>query len=77
MKEKIQQQISEIASFSAETLEEVEAFRIKYLGKKGILSRYFADFREVPADQKKDYWKWVTDLKNAATEKVNDLKATL
>lgn len=77
MKEKIQQQISEIASFSAETLEEVEAFRIKYLGKKGILSRYFADFREVPADQKKEYGKWVNDLKNAATEKVNDLKATL
>lgn len=74
MIEKIGDYISEIEAFKAKTKEEVEDFRIKYLGKKGILNQYFAEFKNVPNEQKKDFGQAVNTLKNAATEKVNQLK---
>lgn len=77
MIEKIGDYISEIEAFKAKTKEEVEDFRIKYLGKKGILNQYFAEFKNVPNEQKKDFGQAVNKLKNAATEKVNQLKEEL
>ncbi|MGB7786977.1 MAG: phenylalanine--tRNA ligase subunit alpha [Salinimicrobium sp.] len=77
MIEKIQDYISEIEAFQAKTKEEVEDFRIKYLGKKGILNEYFAEFRNVPNDQKKAFGQAVNSLKDAATNRVNELKEAL
>ena len=77
MIEKIQDYISEIEGFQAKTKEEVEDFRIKYLGKKGILNQYFAEFKNVPNEQKKDFGQAVNSLKDAATSKVNELKEAL
>ena len=77
MVDTIKGHISEIDAFQAKTMEEVENFRIKYLGKKGILNEYFAEFKNVPNDQKKDFGQAVNTLKNAAQDKVNELKAQL
>ena len=77
MIEKIQDYISEIEGFQAKTKEGVEDFRIKYLGKKGILNQYFAEFKNVPNEQKKDFGQAVNSLKDAATRKVNELKEAL
>ena len=77
MIDKIADYISEIEAFQAKTKEEVETFRIKYLGKKGILNEYFAEFKNVPNEQKKDFGQAVNSLKNAATEKVQQLKEAL
>lgn len=77
MIDKIENYLSEIEAFQANTKEEVENFRIKYLGKKGILNQYFAEFKNVPNEQKKDFGQAVNSLKNAATEKVQQLKDAL
>jgi phenylalanyl-tRNA synthetase alpha chain len=77
MIDKIEDYISEIEAFQAKTKEEVENFRIKYLGKKGILNEYFAEFKNVPNEQKKAFGQAVNNLKTAATEKVNLLKEEL
>ena len=77
MIDKIEGYISEIEAFQAKTKEEVEDFRIKYLGKKGILNQYFAEFKSVPNEQKKAFGQAVNNLKNAATDKVNQLKEEL
>ena len=77
MTDKIEDHISEIKAFQAATKEEVEQFRIKYLGKKGILNEYFAEFKKVPNDQKKAFGQAVNNLKTAATEKVQQLKTQL
>ena len=47
MIDKIQELITEAEVFTAQTKEEVEAFRIKYLGKKGLLNDFFAEFKNV------------------------------
>ncbi len=77
MIDKIKAHIAEVEAFSAKKKEEVEAFRIKYLGKKGLLNEFFSEMKNVPNDQKKAFGQVVNSLKNAAEEKVNSLKNSL
>ncbi|HBR55013.1 MAG TPA: phenylalanine--tRNA ligase subunit alpha [Flavobacteriaceae bacterium] len=74
MKETLQQHIEEIKAFHADTPEAVEAFRIKYLGKKGLLNDFFAEFKKVPNDQKKELGQIMNTLKKTAEAKVASLK---
>ena len=75
MLEKINALKAEIEAATAKEAEAVEALRIKYLSKKGALNALMADFRTVPADQKKEIGMAINDLKTFATEKINALKA--
>ncbi|MDE5979198.1 MAG: phenylalanine--tRNA ligase subunit alpha, partial [Muribaculaceae bacterium] len=75
MLDKIHSLKAEIETLQASTPEEVEALRIKYLSKKGEVSNLMADFRNVPADQKKAVGMEINALKLLATEKINALKA--
>lgn len=77
MTDKIKEYISEIEGFTAATAEEVEDFRIRYLGKRGILNQLFSEFKNVPAEQKKDFGQAVNQLKSAAAAKVNRLREEL
>lgn len=77
MLDKIHSLKAEIESLQAATPEEAEALRIKYLSKKGEVSSLMADFRNVPADQKKTVGMEINALKELATEKINALKAAL
>ena len=74
MLEKINALREEIASATASGPEEVEQLRIKYLSKKGAVSALMADFRNVPADQKREVGQKINELKTFATEKINGLK---
>ncbi|MDG1014886.1 MAG: phenylalanine--tRNA ligase subunit alpha, partial [Flavobacteriaceae bacterium] len=69
--------IEEAEAFSAKSLEEVEVFRIKFLGKKGLLAELFAEFKEIPNEEKKDYGQAINRLKDVAQQKVNSLKTAL
>ena len=70
----IKKHIEEVEAFHSTSKEEIEIFRIKYLGKKGLLNDFFAVFKTVPNDQKKEFGQVVNKLKNAAQERVNTLK---
>jgi len=73
----IKEHIEKVKAFSTDQLEEVENFRIQYLGKKGVLNAFFAEFKNVPNEQKKEFGQVINELKNAAQDKVTDLKETL
>ena len=77
MIDKIKELISEAEAFKAQSKEEVEAFRIKYLGKKGLLNDFFSEFKNVANDQKKEFGQTINKLKKTAEDKVNTLKAEL
>jgi len=77
MIEKIKELIAEAEAFTTQSKEEIEAFRIKYLGKKGLLNEYFAEFKNVANDQKKEFGQVINALKKAAEDKVNALKEEL
>lgn len=74
MIDKINENLTLVNAFDAQSKEEVEAFRIKYLGKKGILNDFFAAFKEVPPQEKRDYGQALNTLKNAVVEKVKTLQ---
>lgn len=77
MIEDIKAHIAEAAAFKTESKDELEAFRIKYLGKKGILNGFFAEFKSVPKEQKKDFGQVVNQLKKTAEEKVASIQEAL
>lgn len=65
---------AEIEALQAKDANEVEALRLKYLSKKGAVNALMADFRNVPADQKKTVGMAINELKTLATDKINALK---
>jgi phenylalanyl-tRNA synthetase alpha chain len=77
MLQKINNLINEITAINLKTPEELEAFRLKYLSKKGILSDLFEDFKNVPVTEKKEVGQKLNLLKQCAQEKYNTLKAEL
>jgi len=74
MIEEIKKHIAEVEAYSATKPEEIEAFRIKYLGKKGLLTNFFAEFKNVPNEQKKEFGLNINTLKDNAQAKVDALK---
>ena len=74
MLEKIQQLINEVNALKAASAQELESLRLKYLSKKGAINDLMADFRNVPADQKREVGQKLNELKNLAQEKINSLK---
>ena len=77
MLNKIKEHILQVEKFEADSLELVEKFRIDYLGKKGVLNDFFAAFKEVANSEKKEFGKYVNELKNKAQDKVYQLKENL
>ena len=77
MTDSIKVHISDVAAFTAASTEEVDQFRISYLGKKGHITKLFADFRNVPNDQKKEYGQLLNQLKTEAQAKVNEMQLAL
>ncbi len=77
MIDKIKELIEEAEAFTAESIEEVEAFRIKYLGSKGLLKQYFSEIKNVANEQKKEFGQTINKLKTTAEAKVNALKEEL
>ncbi len=75
MLEKIQALLQEVEALEAHNAEDIEALRIKYLSKKGSITALMADFRNVPAEQKKEVGIKINELKTRAFDKINELKA--
>jgi len=75
MKARIENLLNEVATLTAHDPEEVEQLRLKYLSKKGLVSVLFDEFRNVPAQQKKEIGQLLNHLKNAAQDRIESLKA--
>jgi len=77
MLQNIDKLLEEARQFKAETREDIEQFRIRYLGKKGALSDLFKNFKEVPLEQKKEVGQKINQLKQFVSEKIDALIAAL
>jgi phenylalanyl-tRNA synthetase alpha chain len=77
MLQKISDLIKEVSTFSVQSPEELELFRLKFLSKKGLISDLFEDFRNVPPSEKKEVGQKLNLLKQDAIEKYNSLKSDL
>ena len=77
MIEKIKSLKKEIQNFSTDNSQELEQFRIAFLGKKGHIKTLFAEFVALAPEQKKIIGQPMNALKNAAVEKINTLRNQL
>ena len=66
----------EVKEFSSKSSEEIENFRITYLGKKGKITQLFTIFKLVSPSEKKEFGKQLNILKNLTTNKILNLKET-
>ena len=74
MIDKIKEYIAEAEAFQTDNKESLEQFRIKFLGSKGLLKDLFAEFKNVPTEQKKEFGLVINTLKTKAEEKVKSLQ---
>ena len=77
MQERIQQLTAELQALTAHNEQEVEDLRIKYISKKGLVSQFFDEFKTVPNEEKRQVGQLLNALKTLATDKINELRASL
>jgi len=67
----------EIAAAKATNADMVEAFRIKYLGTKGLVKSVMGEMKNVPNDQKKTFGQILNEFKLFAENKFETLQASV
>lgn len=79
--DKLLQQIEsykqEIAGLSTNGAESLEAYRIKYLGSKGIVKNLMGEMKNVPAEKKKEFGQLLNEFKQFAEAKYESWKEQL
>ena len=74
LKEKIQELLSQVSELKAANADEIEALRIKYLSKKGEITALFTEFRNVPADEKREIGQLLNQLRQQVEARINELR---
>lgn len=77
MFDKVEVYRAELNDYKVSNSEELEAFRIKYISKKGVITALFDDFKDVPNEQKKAFGQALNELKNLAKDKLQELSQSL
>lgn len=69
--------LSEINAAAPTTKDELEEFRIKYIGSKGLVKALFGEIRNVANERKKEFGQLANSVKQTAEAKFNELKEQL
>jgi len=77
MKSKINDIKNSIGSFEINSIDQLEAFRIKFLGSKGLTKELFSELKNVPNEEKKEIGQLLNQLRTDAELKYEDSKKTL
>lgn len=75
MNDKIISLMKEVEELTLSGKEQAEEYRIKWLSRKGQITALFDEFREVPAELKKELGQKLNELRTKAQEKIDALKA--
>src|SRR6185312_5042101 len=77
MQDIINQYTADIQAANPANADELEQFRIKYLGTKGIIKDLFEQFKSVSPEEKRALGKVLNEFKQATEAKCSELKETL
>ena len=77
MQEQITRLSDELEGANATTKDSLESFRLKFIGKKGVVSRLFEEFKGLPAEEKKKVGKALNELKKRAEARYKELQGQL
>ncbi|MCF8220029.1 MAG: phenylalanine--tRNA ligase subunit alpha [Cryomorphaceae bacterium] len=73
MREKIEHVEREISGIVLSTKQEAEAFRIQYLGSKGVLKSLYQEFKTIGAEEKKEIGQRLNELKQRVEQKLSEI----
>ncbi len=76
LKERIARLEEELKTLAARSAEEAEQLRVAWLGRQGIITRLFEEFKQVAADEKRELGQVMNRLKTAAQARIEELKAS-
>ena len=74
MKERIEHILAELRALTCKTQKEVEEARVRFLGKKGEVTRLFEEFRTVAPEMKREFGQRLNELKKQAAATIDSLK---
>ncbi len=74
IKERIQELMTQVQQMQAQSAEQMEALRIKYLSKKGEITELFNQFREVPKEEKKELGMQLNALRQMAESRLQEMR---
>lgn len=77
MEERIKKLLDEVQAFNAKTKDALEAYRLKYISRKGAITELFEELKKVSVDEKKRLGKVLNELKQSAEAKFSSLQETL
>ncbi len=77
MQEIIANLYKEVEGISQSTKESLEAFRLRFISKKGAIGQLFEEFKNLTGEEKKKVGKELNELKRAAEQKFKELQETL
>jgi len=69
--------LNEIAQVSLSSQQELESFRIQYLGKKGLVKELSSQIKHIEPDQRKAYGQSLNRIKTAVSEKISGSMSSL
>jgi len=77
MIDKVNSYLAEVKNASVSTEDELEQFRIKFIGRNNVLNELFSEFKNVPSEQKRELGPALNQLKNLAQQRLKDLSKSL
>ena len=75
--DRIEALLKEVSGLTANSAEDIEQLRLKYLSRKGEINALMQDFRNVAAEDKKTVGMKINELKQMAFDHINALKEQL
>ena len=76
MRDQVEQLLREIDAFSDTDPGEIEAFRIRFLGKKGVVRELSSALKSLSLEEKKTFGKVLNELKNKVQSKIDLLSGS-
>ena len=76
-REDIEQILAEVQELKCKTQKEVEEARVRFLGKKGEVTRLFEEFRTVAPELKREFGKTLNEMKQTVTARIEEMKASV
>ncbi len=73
MKKELQNHLDSVKKFNSDKIVKIEDFKIKYLGRKGIINDLFSKFKEVSVAEKKEIGLKINELKSLVQSKCDEL----
>ena len=77
MEQRINDLLQEVSQFTATDKASLEAFRLKFISKKGAVAALFEEMKQLPAEKKKETGRILNELKKAAEARFSEISSQL